>query len=105
PVGVLRVAGIGLHLARVQALLRLAERVPLRKRVVLRQLRVVWHDTQLLLASERLLAGDVPSLVELPLVLVGPLPRHVVRRVAAPGGVVHEPGRARPLGSYSVEPV
>ena len=40
PVGVLRVAGVGLHLTRVQTPLGLAQRVPRRERVVLGQLGV-----------------------------------------------------------------
>ena len=45
---------------------------------------------ELLLAGERLLAEAVPALVELALVLVGPLLRHVVRRVGGAGGEVDE---------------
>ena len=105
PVGVLRVAGVGLHLTRVQAPLGLAQRVPRRERVVRRQLGLRGDDPELLLARERLLAGDVPSPVELARVPVRPLARHVVRRVAAAGRVVHEPGRARLLGAHAVNPV
>ena len=105
PVGVLGVARVGLHLARVQSPLRLGQRVPLRERVVLRQLRVGRYDAELLLARERLLPHDVPALVELPPVLLHPFSRHVVRRVAAPGREVVEPRRGRLLGAHPMEPV
>ena len=105
PVRVLGVTGVDLHLARVQPLLRLTQGIPLRERVVLRQLRVVRDNAELLLARERLLADSVPALVELAFVLVRPLGRHLVGSVAAPGRVVHEPGTARPLGAHSPQPV
>ena len=106
PVGVLRVARVDLHLARIPALVRLVERVPRRERVVARrQLRVGGDDAERLLARERLLPHDVPAGVELPAVLVGPLARHVVRRVAAAGRNVGEPRRLRLLGADAVQPV
>jgi hypothetical protein len=105
PVRVFRVAGVRLHLPRVQLLLGLGQRVPLRERVVRRQLRFRWHDAELLLARQRLLALDVPTVVETALVLVRPLTRHMMRGVAAAGGVVHEPRGLRPLGANAVQPV
>jgi hypothetical protein len=105
PVRVRRVAGVRLHLARVQPPLRLAQRVPRREFVVLRQLRVRRDYAELLLARERALAHDVPALVELPLVFVHPLPRDVVWRMAAAGREVHEPRRGRLLGANAMEPV
>ena len=54
------------------------------------QLRVRRDHAQLLLALERFVADLVPALVELALVLVGPLLRHVVRRMRRPGRVVDE---------------
>ena len=61
------------------------ERLPFgHVRVVARQLGVGGQDAQLLLAGEHLLAIGVPAVVELAGVLVGPLLRHVVRRVRRP---------------------
>ena len=54
------------------------------------QLRVLRDDTELLLPGQRLLAELVPATVELALVLVRPLLRHVMRRVGRAGGEVHE---------------
>ena len=54
------------------------------------QLGVRGDDTQLLLSRERFLAQLVPALIELALVLVGPLLRHVVRRMAGARREVHE---------------
>ena len=74
PVRVLAVARVHLHLARVEALAGLVERVPGRHRVgARRQLRVGRDHPALLLALEGLLAELVPALVELALVLVRPL--------------------------------
>ena len=106
PVGVLGVARVDLHLTGVEALVRLVERVPRRERVVARrQLRIGRDDAERLLPRERLLAHHVPPLVELAAVLVRPLARHVVRRVAATGGDVGEPRRRRLLGADPVKPV
>ena len=54
------------------------------------QLRVGRDDAELLLPLERLLADLVPALVELALVLVDPLLRHVVRRMRRARRVVDE---------------
>ncbi len=106
PVGVLGVARVDLHLPGIQALVRLVERVPGRERIVARrQRRVGRDDAELLLARERLLSHHVPALVELAAVLVRPLARHVVRRVAAAGRDVGEPRRLRLLGADLVKPV
>ena len=92
PVGVLLIAGIDLHLAGVQLLLGVAQRVPRGEQVrPLGQLSVLRDDPELLLALERLLAVRVPALIERALVAVRPLLRHVVRRMRAAGRVVHEP--------------
>ncbi len=106
PVGVLGIARVDLHLAGVEALVRLVEGVPGRERVVARrQLCVGGDDAERLLTGERLLAHHVPALVERALVLVRPLARHVVRRVAAAGCDVGEPGRLLALGADPVQPV
>ena len=106
PVGVLGIAGVDLHLAGVEALVRLVERVPGRERVVTRrQLSVGGHDAQFLLSSEGLLAHDVPALVELALVLIRPLARDMVGGVAAAGRDVGEPRRLLLLGANPVKPV
>ena len=90
-VGVLRVAGVDLHLAGVERLQLLGHVLPCRERLVARgQLRVRRDDTQLLLPGEGLLAQPVPALVELALVPVRPLLRDMVRGVAAAGGEVDE---------------
>ena len=60
-----------------------------------RQLRVRRDHAQLELALIGLLAVLVPALVELPLELVHPLLRHVMRSVGGAGGVVDE---ERPVG-------
>ena len=106
PVGVLGIAGEDLHLAGVQLLLRGAERVPGGEEVgALGQFGIGRNDAELLLSLERLLAIDVPAVVELALVLVGPFLVHVVRRVAAPGRVVQEPGLVGVLGTNGVQPL
>ena len=67
PVGVLGIAGVDLHLAGVEALVRLIERVPRRERVVAgRKLRVGGDDPERLLTREHLLAHHVPPLSNLP---------------------------------------
>src|SRR5262249_20109374 len=62
-------------------------------------------EPELLLARERLLAVGVPALVELALVLVGPLPGDVVRSVAAAGRVVHHPRLLRIRRAHGVQPL
>ena len=47
-------------------------------------------DAQLLLARERFFAQLVPALIELALVLLDPVLRHVVRRVAGARSEIHE---------------
>ena len=105
-VGVLGVAGVDLHLARVVRLELVRDVVPGGERVVARrQLRVGGDHAERLLPGERLLAQLVPALVELALVLRRPLLGHVMRRVAAAGGEVGEerllgvlrPDRVQPL--------
>ena len=106
PVGVLGEAREDLHLAGVELLLGVVERVPGREQFrPLRQLGVLRDDPELLLALERLLTVRIPALVELALVLVGPRLRHVVRRVAAAGGVVHHPRLLRVLRAHGVQPL
>ena len=64
------------------------------------QLRLVRDHPEFLLARERQLALTVPAVCELPLVLVRPLLRHVVRGVGRAGREVHEErlvGRERSL--------
>ena len=105
PVGVLRVTGVDLHLAGVQRLLVVRQRLPGRERVVARrQLGVGRDDPELLLAGEDLLAHGVPAAVEPALVLGRPFRGHLVGGVAATGGEVHEPGLVRVLGAHPVQP-
>ena len=90
-IGLLEEAGVDLHLAR-------EDRLQLRRHVVprrdllgpRRQHGFLRNHAQLLLPREDLLALLVPSCVELPLVLVRPLLRHVVRRMRGARRVVHE---------------
>ena len=105
-VGVLRVPGVDLHLAGIERLEVVREAVPRGKRRVTRgELGVGRDHPEFLLAGEGLLPELVPALVELPLVLVGPLLRDVVRRVATPGREVQEEGLVRVLGSDPVQPL
>ena len=98
PVGVLRVAGVDLHLARVQALARSRSASPSFGNSSFSASSVSGGTTpSSFWRASVSLAEDVPALVELALVLVRPLSRHVVRRVAAAGRVVHEPRRVGPL--------
>ena len=90
-VGVLEEAGVDLHLAGENRLQRIGHVVPGGNLLVPRgQLRLRGHDSELLLASQDLLAQRVPALVEAPLVLVRPLRRHVVRSVRRARSEVHE---------------
>ena len=90
-VGVLAEAGVDLHLTREELLLVGRQRGPVLDRLGLRrELRARRDDAQLDLPRERLLAHDVPALVELALVLGDPLLRHVVRRVRRARREVHE---------------
>ena len=85
-VGVLHEPGVDLHLAREHRLEIIGHVDPRGDLFVAGgELGVGRNDAELLLARERLLAHPVPTLVELALVLVGPLLRHVVRRVRATG--------------------
>jgi hypothetical protein len=90
-VGVLQERGVDLHLSRQHRLEVLGLLVPawdlLRPRG---QLALRRDHAHLLLARERLLAQDVPALIELALVLVDPLRRHVVRSVGRTGSEVAE---------------
>ena len=104
-VGVLGVPGVDLHLAGVVGLEFVRDVVPGGERLVpRRQLRVGGDHAEFLLPGEDLLAQPVPPLVELALVLVRPLGRHVVRGVAAPGGEVGEERLVSVLRPDPVEP-
>src|SRR5262249_9676488 len=95
-------ARVHLHLARVELADLRRDRIPGREgRIAGRQLRVRREDTELLLPREGLLAQRVPARVEVALVPVGPLLRHVVRRMAGAGREVHE---ERLVGSLCLLP-
>ncbi len=57
-----------------------------------------------LLALQSLLPVDIPAVVELPAVLVGPLGEHVVRGMGRAGRVVHHPRLRRVLGPHIMQP-
>ena len=98
-VGVLREAGIDLHLAGVERLELVWNAVPGRERLVARrQLRLGRHHAERLLARERLLAQPVPALVELALVLGCPRFGDMVRGMAAAGREEREERLLRILG-------
>ena len=90
-IGVLQEPGVHLHLPGQDGSLLDRHILPggdLRR--ALRQLGLGWDDAQCLLARERLGPKGIPALVELALVLVRPLLRHVVRRVRRAGREVDE---------------
>ena len=106
-IGVLQESREHLGLAREETPLVRRQRVP--GLDVLRpggQPGVRRDHAQLLLPLDRFVADLVPALVELALVLVGPLLRHVVRRMDRPGRVVDEERlvrRHRLLGLHPVD--
>ena len=69
------------------------------------ELGVRRDDAERLLPLEGPLAVDVPAVVELALVLVGPLLRDVVRGVGRAGGVVDEPRLVGVLRAHRVQPL
>jgi hypothetical protein len=90
-VGVGHEAGEDLHHPCVEPPLVVGQRVPLgHVGIAWRQRCVRREEPQLLLACEHRLAVGVPPRVELALVAVGPLLRHMVRSVPGAGGEVHE---------------
>ena len=106
PVGVLLEAAVDLHLAHVELLLLVGERVPGGEGVgALGELGVLRHDAELLLPRQRALAQRVPAVVELALVLVRPLLGDVVRGMGAAGGVEEHPRLVRVLGTDRVQPL
>ncbi len=105
PVGVLGVTGEDLHLAGVELLLGVGERVPGREEVRPRgEFGILRDDPKLLLACDDFFAQLVPALVEFALVLVGPFFGDVVRRVAAAGRVEHHPRLGRHPALAPVQP-
>jgi hypothetical protein len=101
------IAGEHLHLAGVQLLLgsSVSESQAGNRVGPFGQLGVLGDDAEFLLAGERPLAVGVPTVVELALVLVGPLLGHVVRGMATAGRVVHHPGLLGVLGAHGVQPL
>ncbi len=105
-VGVLGEAGEDLGHAREEPLFLVGERVPrpdvvvrrirsLGHRVERRELGAFGHDALLDHPAERPLAVGLVAVVELALVLVGPLRRDVMRRVIGPRAEPGEPGPRR----------
>ena len=90
-VGVLQECRVHLHLPGEHRLEVIRHVLPGRDLVVpRRELAVLRDHAELLLAGEDALALAVPSVVELTLVLLDPLPRHMVRRVGRARSEVHE---------------
>ena len=105
-VRVLGEPGIDLHLTGVEGPQRVRNVVPCWEGVVTgRELGVLRDHAEFLLAGERLLPQPVPALIELPLVLVCPRIRDVMRRMAAPGRVVDEERLRGVLRADAVEPL
>src|SRR6266566_4367371 len=95
-------AGEAFHLPCKELLLVGRERVPVLDSLGFRrELGVRRDDAELLLARERFLAILVPAAVEFALVLVGPLLRHVVRRVGGARSVIQEERFVRREGVLS----
>ena len=106
PVGILREAGENFHLARVQFLFGVAERIPGRVRIGSgRQLGVRRDDAEFLLALEGPLAVLIPAVVELALVFVSPLLRDMMRRMGGAGGVIDEPRLVGVVRADGVQPL
>ncbi len=98
-VGVLQETGVNLHLAGQHRLHLLGHLVPGRDALAAcGEVRVGRDHAELLLPRERLLPQPVPALVEPAPVLVGPLGRHVVRRVRGSRSEVHEERLVRHQG-------
>ena len=92
-VGVLEEAGVDLHLAGEDRLQLVGHLLPGGDLGRARgQLGVGGDHAQLLLAGEVSLAQRVPAVVEVALVFVRPLARHVVRRVGRARREVEEEG-------------
>ncbi len=90
-VGLLQEAGVDLHLTRQHGVQFGGHVVPGGDFVVaLGEFGILRHHAQLLLLLQRPLAKRVPAIVELALVLVGPLLGDVVRCVGGTGSEVHE---------------
>ena len=93
-IGVGQEGGEALHEALSQFALALVERLPgWDPRWARREDRALGHDARGELASECLLAPGVPALGETTLVVLDPLRRRMVGRVAGPRGEVQEEGQ------------
>ena len=76
---------------REELLLLRRKRIPCRETIRTRsELRVRRNHAQPSLPLEGLLANRIPALIELALVLVNPLLRHLMRLMRGSGGVVDE---------------
>jgi hypothetical protein len=106
PVRVFREPGEHLHLPGIELLFVVRQAVPRREQVgSLRQLRVGRNDAEPLLPLEGLAPVDIPALVELATVPVGPFREHVVRRVGGAGRVIHHPRLLGVLRPHAVQPL
>src|SRR6266496_4790008 len=90
-VGVFQKARVDLHLTAQYGLKILGHSFPCRDLLVaFGELAIRRNDTECLLSGEGLLSQFVPSLVELALVLVGPILGDMVRRVGCARSEVNE---------------
>ena len=99
-------AGEDLHQPALERLLGVRDRVPRgHRRRPRRELGVLRNPALGLGAGEGAFAISVPSVVELALVLVGPLLHHLVRAVRCARRPVHEEGLVRRVGLLLAQPV
>ncbi len=104
-VGVLDEAGEHLHQAALERLFRIRDAVPGGHGVGTRRERRLGRDPALgLLAREHPFAIGVPAVVELALVLVGPVLEHMMRAMGGAGGPVHEERLVRREGPVLAQP-
>src|SRR5215813_6325843 len=92
-IGVGEKPGEYLHHAGINFLFSGGQWLPLRYiGIVARELSLSRDDSKLLLPREGPFAQLVPTVVKFALVLVGPFPRHVMRRVSSARAEIHEEG-------------
>ena len=106
PVSILRETSKYFHLAGVQFLLGVAERVPCRVWVrPRRQLGIRRDDAEFLLALKCPLAVLIPAIVKLALVFIGPRLGDMMRRMGGAGGVIDKPRLVGVMGADGMQPL